>query len=261
MAQKTIRGSEDLGARIRRRRGELGLTIEEAASRAGVGTKTWCRYEAGGSIRRDKSRGICKALNWGGLPELEEEDVESLTVGEYRSHEAWSPFLERRFGPRAAMSFAAGSDMVLDKLKEDLAELAGMPVGTHIGQLSASWLDGELPPQFRMRYDYDLLYRMKCELLRLRVRAGAGLPMTAHSVMDELLMYLCNEEAKSLIELSGGLRDEADPGEDEDWVFDLFEDMDVVTFLYSDMYLDPEHAYHFSHWDEQQFFMDEAERP
>lgn len=43
MTQKTIQGNADLAKQIRLRRSELGLTIEEAASRAGVGTKTWCR--------------------------------------------------------------------------------------------------------------------------------------------------------------------------------------------------------------------------
>lgn len=50
MAQKTIQGSETLARQIKSRRNELGLTIEESASRAGVGTKTWSRYEAGESI-------------------------------------------------------------------------------------------------------------------------------------------------------------------------------------------------------------------
>ena len=49
MAQKTIQGNQVLARQIRSRRNELGLTIEEASSRAGVGTKTWCRYEAGES--------------------------------------------------------------------------------------------------------------------------------------------------------------------------------------------------------------------
>lgn len=68
MAQKTIQGNKELARQIKSRRNELGLTIEEAASRAGVGTKTWCRYEAGESIRMDKCKGVCKALNWGVLP-------------------------------------------------------------------------------------------------------------------------------------------------------------------------------------------------
>ena len=82
MAQKTIPGNKFLAMQIKLRRNELGLTIEEAASRAGVGTKTWSRYEAGESIRRDKSKGICKALNWYSLPDQDEENSEQISVEE-----------------------------------------------------------------------------------------------------------------------------------------------------------------------------------
>jgi len=41
----------------------------------------------------------------------------------------------------------------------------------------------------------------------------------------------------------------------DEWVFDLFEDMDVVTCLYSDDYLTSDHIYHFDHWSEYQFHM------
>ena len=61
MAQKSIPGNEILAKQIKSRRNELGLTIEEAASRAGVGTKTWCRYEAGEAIRSDKAN--CQTEN------------------------------------------------------------------------------------------------------------------------------------------------------------------------------------------------------
>ena len=165
MAQKTIPGNKFLAMQIKLRRNELGLTIEEAASRAGVGTKTWSRYEAGESIRRDKSKGICKALNWYSLPDQDEENSEQISVEEYKNHEAWSQFLNSEFGIRAAISFAAGSDILLDHIKEDMAELASMPVGTHIGQLDLSWLNGSLPEQFLMQYNYEFLYQMKSTLL------------------------------------------------------------------------------------------------
>lgn len=249
MAPKTILGNEELGKNIRSRRNELGLTIEEAASRAGVGCKTWSRYEAGESIRRDKCKGVCKALNWHSLPEREEEN-ETISVQEYRKHEAWSPVLEREFGTEAAISFAEGSDMLLDHIREDMEELASMPAGTHVGQLSVSFLREMLPEQFLMRYNYEFLYQMKCALLGLRARAGHGSPMTAHSVLEELLLYLCCEEASAMMELNG-----KDPKEQE-WVFDLFDDMDIVTCLYSDMCLDAGHVYHFSHWAKQQFYME-----
>lgn len=148
MTQKTIQGNADLAKQIRLRRSELGLTIEEAASRAGVGTKTWCRYEAGESIRSDKCKGVCKALNWLSLPGQEAGTPTEFSLEEYKDHEAWSRFLEDEFGTRAALSFAIGSDLLLDHLQEDMDELAAMPAGSHIGQLEISFIDGFLPRQF-----------------------------------------------------------------------------------------------------------------
>lgn len=52
MGQKSVKGSTELARAIKLRRNELGLTIEEAAARAGVGTKTWSRYEAGNLSER-----------------------------------------------------------------------------------------------------------------------------------------------------------------------------------------------------------------
>lgn len=262
MAQKIVQGNEALASKIKFRRNELGLTIEEAASRAGVGTKTWSRYEAGESIRRDKCKGICKALNWKGLPDQDGEEDSRISVQEYRNHEAWSRFLENEYGAGAAISFATGSDILLDQIEEDMTALACMPAGSHIGQLDVSWLRESLPDQFLMQYDYLFLYQMKCTLRKMRLRANNGLAMTAHSVMEELLLYLCYEEASALVELSGGISGLEDEDEDEDdgdfeeWVFDLFDDMDIISFLYSNVYLDSDDTYHFSHWGDQQFYTD-----
>lgn len=248
MAQKVIQGNETLAKQVKSRRGELGLTIEEAASRAGVGTKTWCRYEAGGSIRKDKCKGICKALNWHSLPNQESDEDIILSVDEYEDHEAWSVYLEQNFGAEAAMAFAAGSDILSDHIEDDLTELSSMPAGSHIGQLDISWLQDSLPEQFLTHYDYEFLYFMKCALMGLRERAKSGFPVKAHSVMEELVIYLCNEEASALIELSGGISGS------EDWVFDLFGDMDIISFLYSNTYLNSDHPYHFFHWGDWQFY-------
>ena len=186
MAQKIIKGNETLAKQIKSRRNELGLTIEEAAFRAGVGTKTWYRYEAGESIRKDKCKGICKALKWHSLPDQDGENTENISVQELKNHEAWSTFLENSFGAEAAISFAAGSDILYDHIKEDMDELSSLPAGTHIGQLNISWLSSSLPEQFLMYYDYDFLYRMKCSLCEMRMRAKNNLPMTAHSVITHL---------------------------------------------------------------------------
>lgn len=253
MAQRTIQGSTELSRRIKSRRRNLGLTIEEAASRAGVGTKTWSRYEAGGSIRNDKCKGICRALNWRNFPDSDSEST--CLQKEHKAYKAWSQFLEKNYGTWAALSFAIGSDMLLDYIKQDLSDLSSMPNGSHIGQLSASFIKDELPAQFLMRYDYDFIYHTKCELEKLRATAKDGGVMTAHSVMEELLFYLCNEEAKTFVELCH--EDYEPDGEaidiDEYWVFDLFDDMDIITYLYTNIFLPENHPYHFTHWGDQQF--------
>lgn len=251
MGPRSIQNNEKLAQKIRTRRNELGLTIEEAAYRANVGTKTWSRYEAGEAIRQDKCKGICKALNWSTLPEDTEEDWPS--VKEYKNHESWSPFLETTFGEGAALAFAVGSDILLEHIDEDLKELATLPVNSHIGQLSVSFLRDDLPAQFLTLYNYDFLYRLRCCLLRIRKRAGNGADITAHSVQEELLLYLSNEEAKAVFELGA---EESGFEETEDWPFELADDMDVVNFLYSDLYLEPDDPYHFSHWTEPQFYLD-----
>ena len=39
------------------------------------------------------------------------------------------------------------------------------------------------------------------------------------------------------------------------WPFDLFDDKNLITSLYSDMfYLTPEDIYHFNRWWEEQFY-------
>ena len=256
MTQKIIKGNENLARQIKSRRSELGLTIEEAATRAGVGTKTWYRYETGESIRKDKCKGICKALNWNVLPDQNGEKDEKISIKEFKKHEAWSNYLESNFGVEAAVSFAAGSDILYDYINEDMEELSSLPVGTHIGQLSVSWLKSSLPEQFLMYYDYEFLYQMKCSLRQIRMCTKNDSSMVAHSVMEELLIYLCNKEGLLFIEVSGGIYDEENDCNNysEDWVFDLFDDIDIISNLYSNTYLNSEHPYHFSHWSEQQFY-------
>lgn len=259
MAVKSIQGNKELAKKIKSRRNELNLTIEEAALRAGVGTKTWSRYEAGESIRKDKCKGICKALNWRSFPYGEGEADHKSMEEEYQDHDAWSQFLADNYGLKAAIAFAAGSDILLDFVKQDLSDLASMPLGSHIGQLNTSFISGELPPQFVTKYDYEFLYHMKCVLLQLRRRAKHGAPMTAHSILDELIIFLCNEEAQAFVEVGAGADDLIDieyPDYPENWVFDMFDDMDIITFLYSEEYLAENHPFHFKYWSEQKFFMD-----
>jgi len=40
----------------------------------------------------------------------------------------------------------------------------------------------------------------------------------------------------------------------DEWVFDIFGDKDLITFLYSYIYLPDGHSYHFDCWLERQFY-------
>ena len=261
MNTKIIKGSAELGKKIRLRRNELGFTIEEAASKAGVGTKTWSRYESGESIRRDKVLNVCKVLNWHTLPDKEETSQSEFDINEYKNSEAWPQTLADTFGNAAAISFAIGSDILLDNVEQDLETLSHKPKGTHIGELDCSWMEGSLPFQFLMQYDYDFLYYLKSTIIHYRNQAAYGIPFIARTVMEELALYLIMEESKLLMEtIVPQMRPEEARTEDgflhpnwDSWPFDLFGDMDIITFLYSNLYLDKNHSYHFNHWQEEQF--------
>lgn len=262
MGAKIIKGSTELGCKIRTRRNELGLTIEDAASRAGVGTKTWSRYEAGESIRRDKILPVCKALNWRTLPGQEQIVEAKSNIDEYKSSKLWSQALADSCGSAAAISFIIGSDILLDNITQDLESLSHKPRGTHIGELELSWLEDSLPSQFLMQYDYDFLYYLKATLVGYREQAASGKLFVAHTVGEELTLYLVMEESEFLMEGilpdleqdAAAPRDHYDNAHWADWPFDLFDDMDIVTFLYSGYYLEQDHPYHFEHWREAQFY-------
>lgn len=66
-----------------------------------------------------------------------------------------------------------------------------------------------------------------------------------------MVLYLVMEESEFLMEsiLPQLQMQEKDLDLDwNGWAFDLFDDMDIVTFLYSDFYLEQGHPYHFDYW-------------
>ncbi len=252
MNNKILKGSPELGTKIKQRRNELGYTIEEAASKAGVGTKTWSRYESGSSIRSDKFPNICKVLNWNKIPDSEKNDA-IFDINEYKNNSAWSQYLADNFGDAAAISFIIGSEILLDGITQDLDCLSSKPKDTHVGELDISWTKDFLPPQFLTRYDYDLLYYLKDVIVKFRRTASGREDFTAHTVAEEIVLYAIMEESNFLMESIAAQL----PGDNDDWdnwVFDIFDDMDVVTYLYSDIYIDESNPYHFNHWQENQFY-------
>lgn len=252
MAVKSLSNNLEMANMIKTRRNELQLTIEEAANRAGVGTKTWSRYEAGEAIRRDKYKGVCKALNWVKFPDMDADD-DFIDIEEYKQRETWSKYLEKKFGNIAAVSFVIGSDILLDHIDEDLNDLAEMPKGTHIGQLKTSFVEYLLPNQFLMNYNYDFLYALRAEVLLLRRIAKAGSEIVAHSVLDELILHIIVEESEFLIESDSKLNVDSDW---KKWIYEILGDDDIDMLLYSDTYVSEDSCYHFNYWMDRQFYSD-----
>ena len=256
MPPKRSQGSPELGEAIKARRESLGLTIEEAARKAGVGTKTWSRYESGASIRSDKVPKVLKVLDWKELPNDETIVEDDPLSGIDESHKAWSTYLYNTYGRITAASFALGSDIVLDHAKEDLAELSTRPKGTHLGELGFSWLAGDLPPQFLTRYDYEFMYALVFFIKRLRAQAKNGECIVAHTVMEEIILSLIESEANATFELFGvdyDLLDECPEG----LVGEITDDNDVEFVLFSGMALvHPGHTYYFDEWTKEQFYLD-----
>lgn len=276
MPPLTFDGSHNLGLDIRNRRIELGLTIEDAANKSGVGTKTWYRYESGGAIRRDKVKGVCKTLKWNNIPGNNDSKIIVYELQKYKKYKTWSPYLEVNFGIYAALSFVIGSDILLDEISEGIQMLSEMPRGSHIGELS-SFISSIMPEQFLMRYDYEFLWHMRSRLINLRNSAAHVNSMIAHCVIDELILYLIMEESQNLLENininTNSLNEKRTDSEinkfcneydDYDnrssWAYDIFDDMDIVTYLYSDLIsLEPDDTYHFNNWFKQQFYISKTE--
>lgn len=250
MAAKVIQISKEIGDRIKARRNELGLTIEDAADMADVGTKTWSRYEAGSSIRHDKYRGVCRVL---GLATLDDSIEPDFSWEKVKSEYVWSDYLCETYGREAALSFAVGSGELLDYIDADMDELSQLSSGSHLGQAEMSYLDGMLPEQFLTRYDYEFLYRLRSSVKDLQARVRSEPMFRAHTVLEEIALYLCAES--SICWMDNCAHGEFTQDELRDWVFDLFDDEDLLMFLYSGRYVNESCPYHFVHWDELQFYV------
>ena len=200
---------------------------------------------------------------------------EEINLSEYKESKGWSTFLETNFGILSAIHYAAGSDLLLDALEHEMHELSRMPRGSHVGQINSSVLKDNLPQQFMTRYDYDFLYKFRSELIDMRMRAMDGLSIIAHSVAQELIIYISNEmgkvaiesdeNVKKLIAENGSFYDKLSSDIEneeldkinlynEDWVFDLFGDADILSELYSGRAVAKGNAYHIKHWFDEQFF-------
>jgi len=255
MARKSIAINEEVAVLIKNRRLELGLTIENAASKAGVGIKTWSRYESGEAISEEKVKGVCNVLKWSELPNPEDPDfiygnlVPSFDIQYYKNHKYWSKYIENVFGEIAAASFVMGAEILLDYIYMDMEELEKLPKGSHIGQIDASWILTYLPEQFVPEYDYDFLYHMKSNLIRMCELVEYGKEVKAHSVMDEILLTL-------MVDVSSTSLEEVVDNENwKEWIYDLMDDSDTEYYLYSNQYIEKDSQFHFSRWFDNIFWV------
>lgn len=249
-----------LGEKIRSRRHELGISIDNAATQAGLDSTTWEQYEAGYPIPNDIAPNICMVLKWSTLPISNAPDY-LFDISSYKEQETWSQYLANTFGDTAAISFVIGSNALLEQIEQDLEALSHKPKGTHIGELGDSLLKDDLPQQFLTQYDYAFLYSLKAALLRYQTLVAGNQELLAHTVIDEITLYLIMKASvpymESILSYSDG-NDTSHYSDWQDWPFDIFDDEDIQTFLYSNVFLDPNHPYHFSHWYEKQFYCSDS---
>ncbi|GAA1022162.1 MULTISPECIES: helix-turn-helix domain-containing protein [Amycolatopsis] len=264
MPPNTQASSAELGTRIRARREELNLTIEQAAAAAGVGSESWRRYEQGKSIRSDKVRGVCRALRWPSLREAAQgeaaspaQDQPSLWDMAVKSR-GYSKTMAAAYGEACARTFALGCDYTIDGIKEDLRSLANMPRGTHAGELGASWMETWLPDRWLTRYDYEFGYRLLSTITTLRLRMTHpnydGVPHLTRCPADDLALHLIFEQGAISWEI-----DEAgdfEEGDAEEWEYSLNgEDDEIIYALYSEEIFPPGgHKRHFERWFDQTYY-------
>lgn len=259
MSMTTFNNNEKIASLIKSRRVELKLTIEEAANRAGLGTKTWSRYEAGNPIRKDKINGVLRALKWRRFPTDENSKIDKQSlITEYKNHNAWSDFLYENFGLYSTISFIFGSDILSDYVSDDLEELSKLPKGSHIGQLEFSMLRMALPKEYLMEYDYNFLYSFNKSLQNLIKKMSSKDNFIPHRVIDEIILYLIVKEAEILMEGIGNKLSEHN-GQTfsywDEWIYEIFGDGDVEMYLFSNSGLPVAETYQFNNWFKDQFYL------
>ena len=104
----------------------------------------------------------------------------------------------------------------------------------------------------------DFMYLLRSVIKRFRSYAKAGTEIIAHSVLEEIVLYLIAEESEFLMEEEGlwECDEEQIYSSATEWIFDLFEGEDIITFLYDDFYLEKDNMFHFDHWKDRVFWVE-----
>lgn len=259
MNTNSISNNDNIAKSIRNRRLELNMTIEEAARKAGIGTKTWSRYESGNPIRQDKLKKVLTTLRWTSIPSSQDSipNINSL-ISEYTDHSAWSEYINKNHGTLEAISFCMGSDIISDYVQEDLEALSSLPKNSHIGQLDSSFLNDLLPQEYLMNYNYEFIFSLKRSLNNLIRKATSNDTLILHSPIEEILLYIIVDAAELLMsEIEITIDDIDDSSYSSTWIYDVFDDADVELFLYSEFPYEVPSDYQFENWFKNIFYINE----
>lgn len=274
---------EQLKDNIRKRREELGLTVEEAAGKVGVSAEDWARWEEEGAVRMERIEALTNLLGEEVLKYYQPEFC-IFDLDEFRSRPYWSSYLEKEHGIAVAVAFVYGYEMLHDHILDDIDSLRSLPEGSLLRDHEWSQLIDMLPDAFEDRYDMAFLLRLQSANDAFAKAAGEGKRIIAHTVLEELTLLLNNLLSQVMMEIEGTAAlkelftdqmnaEEAEEKDDDyfdnwppenylnvsawqDWVYNVLGDDDIGLFLYTDcMPVIPE--YHYDNWLLPQFYMHE----
>lgn len=251
--------SKSLANYIHHRRLEVGVSSTDLAEISNMSKSNWESFEKNGGAIPLKSKDIILDLLFlERFPKEKECDFIDKLFEEAKENKLWPGKIYQTMGLTPALSFIAGCEILSDDINNDLEELSKLPKESHLGQLDTSLLLSLLPQQFITKYDYEFVYKLSKVLAQYTSRNKVGSSYTAHNVIEEICLYLIAKESilyfESLDENSHLQLKELLDYNDE-WPFDIFDDMDSYTFLYTDIYIEEDSPYHFKNWFVPQFYL------
>lgn len=254
MTPRTRPGSVELGQAIRARREQLGLTIDEAAARSGLGRETLRRYESGSAIREDKIPALCRLLAWQRLPDaVDQSDAGGPLAPNWddRDRAGFSESVEDALGEDCAHTLAVGFELVVDQIDHVIAELESMPLGSHVGMTTLGF-EFDPPPVFLTRCDHQTMVRLRNSAADLsrRLQEPLDLPLEGLPVAEQIVLRRSLEAGQLYVETVE--MTEPDDSEDwREWFGGLVGDADLGFMLYGggiEIALEPTSKFHIDNW-------------
>lgn len=195
-----------------------------------------------------------------------------------RGSSVWSTTLAEEYGELAAFTMALGMDVLFDDIKETIEILAKAPTGAtcYDYEDDLPWDCYSIPEAFGRFYTVDFFRQLLKVIESIRECLITNGELVAHSVAEEMCIFLAVQHAWGVLSLEKVPQslfkigcyeqdviaetpelatDRSEPiGKDEavDWVFDLFDDSDLLL-LYKLKSKDVDGV---AYWFEKRFWMD-----